>query len=624
MHDNGCDEHDAIAQLYPSEAPTGELLMLLPPHKPTGNVVVDVALRMVRRAVNNALTTLGKPPSEVVVELSRDMALGVKARNEIETKIKKNQRRRKNARDELNRHGITATETNILRYLLWEQQDTKHCPYCTRHITIAQAVSGNETNFEHILPRSLTQVGKQRNQLVLAHRSCNDEKGNRTPFEAFHHDEDRWAAVKECATVLKANKQFAKERLLLLSDYEHETLDEATLTEFSERQFIETSWIGKLTAQWLRLTCSNVAVSRGMLTAYLRRLWKLETVIPQARFSTGLPVLDQDGNKITVEDFSRFKSFWEGHSGREHERTDRKIEKRIDHRHHLVDALVIAMTSRGLYLRMAAHYKALAERREHGEAIRLKLSVEPPLPGIRDKALAVVNEPHIAHKPDRLGGGAFFQKFAYGSTKSDNKVSEQLCRRKQLARLVAPKDKAEKARKALQEIESSEVRKLVLAAFDERIASGKTAFEALQGPIDYPTYNTKIKSANFLCGSAESAAIIAHPKIDGRHQKRLIDDGWSCLQVTMAGMSVETALISPQMFAKAGASTADKTVTYFKGDTVRDSKSAKTYVIRQIKAKSGGQLVLTPTVDAREVRDMSASEGLKTISGKGLANLTRL
>lgn len=624
MHDSGCDEHDAIALIYPSEAPTGELLMQLPPHKPTGNVVVDVALRMVRRAVNDALTKLGKPPSEVVIELSRDMALGVKARNDIETKIKKNQRRRNNARDELNKHGITATETNILRYLLWEQQDTKHCPYCTRHITIAQAFSGNEANFEHILPRSLTQVGKQRNQLILAHRSCNDEKGDRTPFEAFHHDEERWAAVKYCASVLKANKQFAKERLLLLNDYEHETLDDATLTDFSERQFIETSWIGKLTAQWLRLACSNVAVSRGMLTAHLRRIWKLETVIPQARLAAGLPVLDQDGDKITIDDFSRFKAFWEGHSGREHERTDRKIEKRIDHRHHLIDALVIAMTSRSLYMRMAAHYKALAERREHGEPVRMKLSVEPPLSSIRDKALTLTNDPHITHKPDRLGGGAFFQDFAYSSALVDDETTAQLCRRKRLATLVTPKDDHKKARTALLDIQSETVRKLVLDTFEARITLGMTAFQALQEPIDYPAYGTQIKTANFICGSAENAAIIAHPTINGPHQKRLIDAGWACLKVQFFGKKVATTLVSPRMFAKAGHEAADDMVTYFKGDTVRDGKSQATYLIRQIKAKNGGTLITTPIVDAREVKKMSASEGLKTFSGKALMSLTRL
>ena len=63
MTESGTDEHAAIQQCYKPPQSTGELLMHLPPHKPTGNVVVDVALGVVRRAVNEALTTLGEPPA---------------------------------------------------------------------------------------------------------------------------------------------------------------------------------------------------------------------------------------------------------------------------------------------------------------------------------------------------------------------------------------------------------------------------------------------------------------------------------------------------------------------------------------------------------------------------------
>ena len=216
MRSEGVDEHNAIQKCYPPDAPTGELMMHLPPHKPTGNVVVDVALGVVRRAVNDALAMLGKPPAEVVVELSRDMALGIKARGDIEKKIDKNRKQRERARKELDAHGILPTERNVLRYILWDQQDQRHCPYCSNPINLEQAVDGNTTNFEHILPRTLTRVGRQRNHLVLAHRSCNDLKRDRTPYEAFGHDADRWAALTFCASILEGKKQFAKARLLKL------------------------------------------------------------------------------------------------------------------------------------------------------------------------------------------------------------------------------------------------------------------------------------------------------------------------------------------------------------------------------------------------------------------------
>ncbi|MGQ0523965.1 MAG: type II CRISPR RNA-guided endonuclease Cas9, partial [Betaproteobacteria bacterium] len=420
MRSEGLDEHNAIQKCYPPEPPTGELLTHLPPHRVTGNVVVDVALSVVRRATNDALAALREPPSEVVVELSRDMALGIKARGEIEKKIEKNRKRRENARKELVSHDILATERKVLRFLLWEQQGKRHCPYCSEPMNLEQAIDGNATNFEHILPRTLTRVGRQRNHLVLAHRSCNDLKRDRTPYEAFGHDENRWAAVTFCASVLEGNKQFAKARLLKLQDYEHEVLDNESIADFSERQYAETSWIGKLTAQWMREISAKVSVSRGSMTAHLRRIWKLETVIAQARFDAGLPVLDQDGEKFTLDDFKRFKPFWEGHTGSDHPRTDRKIDKRIDHRHHLIDALVIAQTSVSLYQRIARHYKELAERRAEGEPIRLKLEVAPPIQDLREQALEIVRAVAIRHKPDRQISGNFFKGLPYRKRSMDN------------------------------------------------------------------------------------------------------------------------------------------------------------------------------------------------------------
>jgi CRISPR-associated endonuclease Csn1 len=624
MRDDNCDEYTATQVCYPPPKPTGELLTHLPPHAPTGNVVVDVALGAVRRAVNEALAKLGEPPAEVIIELSRDMALGLKARGEIEKRIDKNRKQRDNAKKEIEKLDKIATERNVLRYLLWEQQDKRRCAYCSDPINCEQAFDGNTTHFEHILPRSLTRVGKQRNHLVLAHRRCNDAKGDRTPYEAFEHDEDRWKAVEYCASVLKDNKQFAKAKLLILQDYEHETLDDAAIGEFTERQLHETSWIGKLTAQWLQATCPTpVAVSRGALTAHLRRIWKLETVIAQARFDAGLPVLDQDAEKISLDDFKRFKPHWEGHNGKGIERTDRKIDKRIDHRHHLIDALVIAQTSRGLYQRMAKHYKELAEKREAGENVRMKLFVEPPLGNVREQALELVRNAEIRHKPDRHGDGAFFQEFAYGTTSFDDDTRLYLSRRKKVSGLANKKDSVDKVRKQIESIVSHEVRRLVSAAFEARLLNGKTPFESLQDPIEYPVYRNHIKSVMCATGLAEDSSRIVHESRTGSHTKMLVDDGWACLMVrNLDGKKIETRLLSPRIAANKRARIPQNGETiFFKGDTVVDTYTKKTYLIRQIKAQAGGLLVMTPAVDAREVRDMSATEGLKMISGKGLLKI---
>ena len=193
---DGCDEHTAREVFYQPPAPTGELLMHLPQPASTGNVVVDVALRVVRHAVNQCLKTMGSPPSQVIVELSRDMALGLKARGEKEQGIDKHRRARLYAKNQIegNNVGSTATNNDIFRYLLAQEQDF-HCPYCSKRLELSEVLSGNASNVDHILPRSLTQVKRLRSHLVIAHRACNAAKGDKVPLEAFAGDLDRVHAI---------------------------------------------------------------------------------------------------------------------------------------------------------------------------------------------------------------------------------------------------------------------------------------------------------------------------------------------------------------------------------------------------------------------------------------------
>ncbi|MGD9788358.1 MAG: type II CRISPR RNA-guided endonuclease Cas9 [Sulfuricellaceae bacterium] len=627
MISQGVDEHGARQACYPQEekARDSRERLSLPPV--TGNVVVDVALRMVWRAVNDAIGVLGGPPAQTIVEMTRDMALGLKARGEIEKKIDRNRREREKAKKELSAHGKAPTNSNVLRYLLWSQLDQKYCPYCEEIVCMDDALDGNKTHIDHILPRSLTRVGRQRSHLILAHRWCNHEKGDRTPFEAFGHDSERWNLIQHRASVLKANKQFNKARYLLLQDYEGEVLDDKAIADFSERQFHETSWIAKLTAQWMREVCADVAVSRGELIAQLRQAWRLTTVIPQVRLESGLPVLDEDGKAISAEDFERYKACWEGHRGEGTPQTDRRPDKRIDHRHHLIDALVIAQSSRGLYQRMARQYKALAERRQAGEPVRLRAIPEPPMAGLRDKALELVRHATVRHKPDRHPAGAFFQQTAYRKVYTEEgKI--RLAVRAELSALTDANGSLDKARKGIADIVSPETRAIVSAAFEQRIAAGQGVKEALSTPIPDPRYGRErprfIKKVRvyqrigrgFIDG--ENAIAVTHRQRDGTVlSKHYLSDGYAYVALkTDNGKLAEANSVSLWAAVRRSAKPGEGEVRYYPNETLVDSETGQHYVVRQIKADA--TLMLTLASEAREVRDMDASTGLKVISGKGL------
>src|SRR3546814_3399208 len=63
------------------------------------------------------------------------------------------------------------------------------CAFCGRHIG-QLALFTDETEIEHIIPYSRSFDDSAANK-VVAHRSCNREKRNMTPWEAWGHTE-RW------------------------------------------------------------------------------------------------------------------------------------------------------------------------------------------------------------------------------------------------------------------------------------------------------------------------------------------------------------------------------------------------------------------------------------------------
>lgn len=602
------DEEAAIRMCYPASQTTYSTVMpKLPSPQATGDHVVDGALRQIRYIVNRLIDQLGGPPREIVVEMARDMGVGISRRNERERAMNDNRKARRHAEEEIRKHGAKVTPSRIRRYLLWKEQGAKFCPYCERTISLEQVLSGTETEYEHILPRSLTQVGLKRSEIVLAHRDCNQAKGNRTPWEAWGkgQDPERWHVIEQRAAWFEKNKRFRKAKLLLLKDFEQEVLTDESIASFSERQFHQTSWIAKEAAQWLQGICfTPVAVSRGELTALLRRAWRLETVIPEVRLEEGLPILDDEGQIVSLKDFVRFKPVWEGHrapSGALH--TDRKLDKRIDHRHHLIDALTIALTSRSLFQEMARAYKLESEHCTPGERPRLH-QPEPPMRKLREQALAAVRECNLTIKPDRYPDGAIFKDTAYGTVQKEGESKSRLTLRVAVAKFVERKNgTAEQARRAIASIVSDSIRAIVSQTFESRVAQGMSAPAALAEPIWQECYGRRLPIKKVRCYTdkyAEDAPIVEHTDRHGvAHRKRLLHAGYAYLEIEMReGRVIRSELVPTLRAVKDKERTRPPlTVRLHKGDTVLDQKDGKRYRIGYFKAE--GKIFLIPLIDPR-------------------------
>ena len=185
MAEQNCDEESAITLCYPrastrraeGAAPVLPSVTSLAAAPPTGNATVDMALGQIRIAVNEIIAELGRPPSEIIIEMARDMSLGPKGRKEREKDIGKNQKSRTEAKLAILKHNLYPYPSRILKYQSWQEQKAEFCPYCEQNISFEQAMSA-DTEIEHILPKKLTQVRRKSSELVLAHRNCNAEKGD--------------------------------------------------------------------------------------------------------------------------------------------------------------------------------------------------------------------------------------------------------------------------------------------------------------------------------------------------------------------------------------------------------------------------------------------------------------
>lgn len=344
-------------------------------HGRIGNPTVHIGLNRLRKLVNEIIARHGKPDS-VVIELARDLKNSLEDRKEISRRQAEAQEANEKRREVIAAAKVQPTPLMMRKVRLWEEQAvgaTKQCPFCGGNISINQALS-EKTEIEHLLPFSRTLDDSMANK-VLAHTECNRRKGNRSPIEAFGAENSgkyEYSRILERARNLPGNKAWrfnedAMER------YEREERG------FLNRQLDETRYLSRVAREYMTSICpkEKVYVVTGQLTAMLRGKWGITT-----------GKLLGDG-----------------------EIADERSKNRNDHRHHAIDALVIALTSRSLLQRVAT----LAGQNREAGIERLLANFPKPWDGfsheeIRQRLARVV----VSHRPEHGLAGQLHNKTAYG------------------------------------------------------------------------------------------------------------------------------------------------------------------------------------------------------------------
>ena len=386
----GFEHHSNI-----SHAATGEILESLPyygeylqrhvgfgsgnledtPEKRFGklaNPTVHIGLNQLRVVVNELIRRYGHP-SEVIVEVARDLKQSQEQRREEQRRQAENQKRNERLRSQAAELlGITPDRVKIddlHKLILWEELNLgnaadRRCPYSGLQIS-AEMLLGPEVEIEHILPFSRTLDDSLSNKTVSL-RQANRIKGNRSPWESKEDFERMgWSAeaMIERAKKMPKNKRYR--------------FGETAWTEwdkegqgFLARALNDTRYLSRIAREYLSLICpQQTRVIPGQMTALLRRKFGLNNV------------LSHDGEK-----------------------------NRDDHRHHAVDACVVASTDQRLLQQFA---KASANARS-SQVGRLVDDMPLPWPSFREHVQRAVNQIWVSHKPDHGFEGAMHNDTAYG------------------------------------------------------------------------------------------------------------------------------------------------------------------------------------------------------------------
>lgn len=325
------------------------------------NPTVHIGLNQLRRLVNRIIDAYGKP-DEIVVELARDLKMSQDQKADVERTIKKNTQAAIARGEKLEEMGVPNTGGNRLVLRLWEDLNDdvmkRFCPYTGQRISAGMLFDGS-CDIDHILPFSRTLDDGFSNK-TLCLKEANRKKRNYAPHEAAEKGLLDRAAMETVAKYLPDNKawRFAPDAM---ERFEGER-------DFTARALKDTQYLSRLARTYLDALYhggddkSHVWVVPGRLTEMLRRHWGLN----------GLEALaDSDGQTV-------------------------KRKNRTDHRHHAIDAAVVAATDRSLIQRISK----IAGRDEEAGAEDTLKSTPPPWDGFREDIATQLQRITVSQRAD--------------------------------------------------------------------------------------------------------------------------------------------------------------------------------------------------------------------------------
>ena len=366
--EKGANEHDAVMAVYPDhekEKRHHNPVLPLPPD--LRNPIVQRGLVEVRKVVNAIVRKYGMP-ERIRVELAREMHGNKGRREESIIKMRKAQKQNEEANQTLREeHKIDRpSRDDRIRYRLWIEQEGL-CPYTGKAIPQSKLFSP-DVEVDHILPFSRSLDDSYVNKTVC-YAKANRDKGNLTPAEWLGRIPAKLERTIQLVNSFEKMPYWKRTRF---------SQKEVKIEKCIERQLNDTRYISREVTSYLKQLFPVeqqkkhlvVQVSRGKLTSDLRHHWGLNQIL----------------NPLVPD-----------------------LKNRDDHRHHAVDAVVIALST-------SAHVQAFARAYKGYKNVD---SLQPPWENFRGDVATVINAINVSFRVRRKVSGALHEETSYGHIAGD-------------------------------------------------------------------------------------------------------------------------------------------------------------------------------------------------------------
>jgi hypothetical protein len=238
---------------------------------------------------------------------------------------------------------------------------------------------------DHIYPLSVSLDDSYMNK-VLCFRAENSEKGQRTPWQAWHGTDKYEEILKR----LERLADYPRGKMRRIKDDKFDSNADFVAAQLNDTRYICVAVRNYLAT--LGYDDQHLQVSRGQMTAELRRLWGLLSILPKSTIAGNALEVNTDTGEIAPDKLEKNKK-----------------KDRGDHRHHAVDAIVTALVDLKVFSDLMHRYRYREDTGAWPDA-----PLEPPIAGLRNEAERIVMDRVVSYAANRKVWGGLHDELPFG------------------------------------------------------------------------------------------------------------------------------------------------------------------------------------------------------------------